>query len=133
MKLTSSSAAPSWCIASSITSSILGHTECIESGDAVAFDTFWFGHLFGFLSQFIKVRVVTRSTRAVRDHCRLPTSRREKLRYLVDIPTVLDTGPYTEVGRQFGGEQSCAPYSLFVRSVYICILLLYPSSNHWAP
>ncbi|CAM9631873.1 unnamed protein product [Laminaria digitata] len=28
--------------------------------------------------------------------------RREKLTYLVEIPTVLDAGPYTEVGRHFG-------------------------------
>ena len=55
---------------------------------------------------------------------------REKLTYLVEIPTVLDAGQYTEFGSKSGGKQSCALHSLLVRSMYICVL--YPSNNHWA-
>ena len=61
---------------------------------------------------FVDVHVVTRAMRAVRVRYRLPTSIREKLGYLVEIPTVIDVGPFTKVGRLSGGENSCVLRSL---------------------
>ena len=74
-------------------------------------------HLIGLPCLLVDIDVVTRSMRAVRVRYRLSTSIRKKLGYLVEIPTVLDVGPFTKVGQRFGGKSSCVRLSLSARTI----------------
>lgn len=85
----------------------------------------------------VQIHVVTRSTRAVRGRFRSPTSfMRNKLTYVVEIPTELNVGRFLKPGN-LAGKQSCASQSLPVRifrdCLCLCTVLLYPLNNHWAP
>ena len=77
-----------------------------------------------FYSHFVHVRSVTRSIRTVGDRSRFPTSTRKKLTDMVEIPTVLDVGPFTEVGRLFKGK-ACALRPVSTRTAVASMFVRY--------